>query len=242
MATVQGSNNRGEYDIDESSLLAAAAGELSSPLVLLRQLSLMLSGDDIAPAERKRLADQLTLTSERALRLTGNIVFPTHTPRLIELEPVNAVSLCNDVVHELSPLFTAHGKNIVVPRRVRVPLLIANIELLRRLLVALGDNALHYSSDTQPVKLTITSRGDRVRVGVRDYGPAVPINTIKRLEERMKQRAAVIVPRRPQTSGVALLGASRLAEAMGGVMGMTRHQDGATFYVDLKVSGQMSML
>jgi len=242
MATVQGSNNRGDYDIDESSLLAAAASELSSPLVLLRQLSLMLSGDTVAPAERKRLADQLTLTSERALRLTGNIIFPTHTPRLIELEPVNAVSLCNDVVHELSPLFTAHGKNIVVPRRARVPLLIANRELLRRLLVALGDNALHYSSDTQPVKLTITSHGDTVRVGVRDYGPSVPINTIKRLEERMKQRAAVIVPRRPQTSGVALLGASRLAEAMGGVMGMTRHQDGATFYVDLKVSGQMSML
>ena len=196
MGSVEGITNRGDSRADESSLLAAAAAELSSPLVLLRQLSLVLAGDDVAPAERRRLAHQLTLTSERALRLTKNLTFDASTPQLIALEPVNAVTLCNEVVHELAPLFVAHGKTIAVKPRFKVPLLIANRELLRRLLVGFGDNALHYGSDEQPVRLTIASRGATVRIGVRDYGPAVPIDSLERLDQRLSQRGAVVMPHR----------------------------------------------
>lgn len=231
-----------DHQIDES-LLATTAGELSAPLVLVRQLSLALAANDLNTAERQRLIEQLTLTSERALRTVRTLTYkPDTLPMSLALEPVNAVTLCNEVVHELTPLFTAHSKSIAVHPRSKSPLMITDRALLRQLLIGFGDNALYYGSDKKPVELTVTAHGDKVRVGVRDYGPAVPSDFWQQLEDRIVRRASVPLPRRPHTSGASLLMAQRLAQAMGGLVGVIRHRDGATFYVDMRVSGQMSLL
>lgn len=230
------------FSIDESAFVGAAANELNAPLILLRQLSLALTDESLTSAERRRLIEQLTLTSERALRLTRQLGTNPDAQAALQLEPVNAVTLCQEVVHELSPLFNAHGTSIAIKPRTKIPLLIADRELLRRILVGFGDNALHYGSENKPIQLTIAAHSDRVRVGVRDYGPSVPADIWGQLDNRVSRRAVVPLPRRPQTSGVGLVAARRLTEMMGGIVGVTRHRDGATFYVDMHVSGQMSLL
>lgn len=232
----------GGFSLDEPTLISAAASELTAPLVLMRQLSLALSDDSLSAAERKKLTERLTLTTERALRMTRQLGVNADAPQLLALEPVNAVTLCKEVVHELAPLFNAHGRAIAVKPRTKIPLLIADRQLLRKILVGLGDNALHYGSDKKPVELTIAVAGDKVRLGVRDYGPAVPSDIWQRLEGRVSRRSAVPLARRPQTSGVGLVTARKLTEMMGGMIGVTRHRDGATFYVDMHVSGQMNLL
>lgn len=230
------------FSVDEPSLVRAAASELNAPLVLMRQLSLALSDNALSDTERKRLTERLTLTTERALRMTRQLGINSDAPQLLVLEPVNAVTLCREVVHELAPLFTAHGRAIAVKPRTKIPLLIADRQLLRKILVGFGDNALHYGSENKPVELTIAVTGNKVRLGVRDYGPAVPSDIWQRLEGRVSRRSAVPLARRPQTSGVGLVTARKLTEMMGGMIGVTRHRDGATFYVDLHVSGQMNLL
>lgn len=238
---VQGSA-ASNFSLDGQALVTATANELSAPLVLMRQLSLALAADDLTVAERERLVERLALTSERALRTARTMAFQPDAQPLIALEPVNAITLCNEVVHELTPLFRAHGKRITVRPRTKSPLLIADRTLLRRLLVSLGDNALYFSPDNKPTQLTITSHGEHVRVGVRDYGPAVPSDVWQRLEGRVARRSTAPLPRRPQSSGVGLIMARRVAEAMGGLVGVTRHRDGATFYVDMRLSGQLNLL
>ena len=245
MGTVRGSESGGElggFSIDEPTFIGAAANELGAPLVLLRQLSLALADETLSREERRRLTEQVALTSERALRLTRHLSFHPGAQPLLELEPVNAVTLCQEVVHELAPLFRAHDRAISIRPRTKAPLLIADRKLLRRVLVSFGDSALHYASRERPVQLTISSSGQNVRVGVRDYGPSVPADIWQRLEGRVARRAAVPLPRRPHTSGVGLVAARKLTEMMGGEIGVTRHRDGATFYVDMHVSGQMSLL
>lgn len=228
--------------LSDASLAIAAAGELTSPLVLLRQLSLAIASGDISDAERKRLGDQLTLTTERALRLTGNLSLSSALQTELPLEPVNPVSVCHDVIHELTPLFAAHGKAISLQQRTRVPLLVANRQLLERILLSFGDNALPYGSKDHPVTMKISAHGDTVRIGVRDYGPAVPIDVWQRLDGRVARRAQAPLATRPQTSGVGLVTARRLAEIMKSKVGTIRHRDGATFYVDLHVSAQLNLL
>lgn len=232
----------GDSMLDGQALVTATASELSAPLVLLRQLSLALASGDLTKAERDRLVERMALVSERALRTARTLAFQPDAQPLIALEPVNAITLCNEVVHELTPLFRAHGKSIAVRKRTKSPLLIADRTLLRRLLVSLGDNALHFSPESKPTQLTITSHCGHVRVGVRDYGPAVPNDIWNQLEGRIARRSVVPLPRRPQSSGVGLLMARRIASAMGGAVGVTRHRDGATFYVDMRLSGQMNLL
>lgn len=232
----------GDFIPDGEMIVASTASELSAPLVLLRQLSLALASDDLTTAERDKLIERLALTSERALRTARTLAFQPNVQPLIDLEPVNAVTLCNEVVHELAPLFRAHGKTITVKKRTKSPLLIADRTLLRRVLVSLGDNALHFSPENKPTQLTISSHGDHVRVGVRDYGPAVPVDIWRELDGRIARRSVMPLPRRPQASGVGLLMARRIAQAMGGFVGVTRHRDGATFYIDMRISGQMNLL
>ncbi len=237
-----GGDNDG-FSMDQPDLLGAAASELNAPLVLLRQLSLALADETLGVDERRRLTEQLALTSERALRLARHVgSHPEDTFMRLALEPVNAMMLCQEVINELQPLFAAHGQSIVVRQRAKSPLLVADRSLLRRVLVGFGDNALHYGSGDKPVQLIVEANAQRVRLGVRDYGPSVPADMWQRLEGRVSRRAAMPLPRRPQASGVSLLKARQLTEMMGGNVGVTRHRDGATFFVNMQVSGQLSLL
>jgi signal transduction histidine kinase len=225
---------------DDSSLVVAAAHELSSPLVLLRQLS--LGALQSSEAERRVLNERLTLVSERALRMVASLSLTATNQQQLQLEPINPVSVCREVVHELAPLFAAHGQTLKVRPRARMPLLVGDRQLLRQILLSFADNALFYGSKQHPIAVNITERRGSVRIGVRDFGPAVPMNLWQLLDERLLQRARLPLAARPHASAVSLVAAKRLAEMMGSTVGVTRHRDGATFYVDLRVSGQMSLL
>lgn len=228
--------------LGEATLGMATAGELMSPLVLLRQLSLAVSAESLSENERQLLGRQMTLTSERALRLTTSLSMATAAQQELLLEPINPVSICQEVIHDLAPLFTAHGQKIALRSRSRAPLLVGNRRVLQQILMGFGDNALQYGSDSHPIRMTISGHGSFVRIGVRDYGPAVPIDVWQRIENRLSRRAAAPIATRPTTSAIGLMTARRLAEMMGSTVGHIRHRDGATFYVDMQVSGQMNLL
>lgn len=235
---------KGKIIDSEMSSVIAAAHELKAPLVLIRQLSLMLDTVDVPSSDKQRILDQITLTSERALRLTSDL---TRSARLedglFQLEPIDPQSLCEDVVHDLRPLYVAHDLDIkLLPRKHRL-LSIANRDLLRRVMLGFGDNALHYADERGTVELQINSidYGQTVRLGVRDYGPAVPIDLWRTLRRQLSV-APQPVRARPQSSGLGLYVADNFARAMKGKIGAIRHRDGATFYIDLQASRQLSLL
>jgi signal transduction histidine kinase len=224
--------------------LIAAAHELKSPLALVRQLSLMIEAGDVTSDEQARMLRQISLTSERALRLTSDL---TRSVRLdgamFELEPINPQELCRDIVHELRPLFVAHGRDVRLAARKHPLLLVANRDLLRRIIMNFSDNALHYGSSDGVVEIQIRAlqSGSIIRVGVRDYGPALSSDMWRSLKSKLSQ-SPQSVHARPQSSGLGLYIASQFAEAMQGTIGVTRHRDGATFYVEITASRQLSLL
>ncbi len=220
--------------------IITAAHELKSPLALVRQLSLALQSGDCSDRDAAIIAERITLTSERALRLTSDL---TRAARLedsfFELEPVNPLTLLEDVAHELSPLYRAKGKVLqVAPRRYSL-LAVANRDLLRRILLNFADNALHYSAPETPVTLTASAieTGERVRLSVRDFGPALPANIWSGAGG-----ASHAIHARPESSGLGLYISKQFASQMGARVGATRHQDGATFFIDLSASTQMRLL
>jgi signal transduction histidine kinase len=224
--------------------LIAAAHELKAPLALLRQLALRLEDETVSPDERVRLIEHMTLTSERALRLTSDL---TKSARLedamFELEPINPEQLCRDIATELKPLFEAHQRELVVSRRTHPLLLVANRDLLRRIIMNFSDNALQYSQPGRAVELQIKAfkKSGVIRVGVRDYGPALSSDMWRSLQKKLAKSPQAIHAR-PQSSGLGLFIAGQFADAMHGRIGATRHHDGATFYVELQASRQLSLL
>lgn len=228
----------------ELSQVIAAAHELKSPLVLVRQLSLMLESGNVDNADAKRMLHQISLTSERALRLTTDLTRSANlSEAMFQLEPINPWQLCEDIVHELTPLFAAHGRDVRLASRKHPLLLVANRDLLRRIIMNFSDNALHYTGETSAVEIQIKalSHGKMIRLGVRDFGPALSNDMWKSLKDKLKM-APQPIHARPLSSGLGLYIASQFADAMSGQIGVTRHRDGATFYVDLYASRQLSLL
>ena len=231
----------GRYEVTP---LIAAAHELKAPLALVRQLTLRLEDESLSDTDRQRLLRQVVLTSERALRLTSDL---TRSARLDEalfnLEPINPEQLCRDVVGELAPLFEAYGRSVEVKNYKHPLLLVANRDLLRRILLGFSDNALRYSAPGSAVHMQIKAfkQAGVIRIGVRDYGPALSSDMWRKLQKKLKT-APQSIHARPESSGLGLYIASQFAEAMNGQIGAVRHKDGATFYVELQASSQLSLL
>lgn len=228
----------------ELPFLVTASHELKSPLALVRQLALSLEGGQVDEFERAEMVRQILLTSERALRLTTDLSRSARLEdSLFELEPLNPQTVCEEVAHEMTPLYKAKGREIRVTSRHRPRLAVANRELLRRIMLNFADNALHYADPDNPVELRAISRSGegQIRLSVRDYGPAVPADMWKKLYANLGSTTQSL-HMRPQSSGLGLLVAGQFARAMSGSIGATRHRDGATFYVDIRASSQLSLL
>lgn len=246
MSAVRGEHGR-LFDgplIDGLPSLVAAAHELKTPLALVRQLSLTLENNDISIDDQKNMLRQISLTSERALRLTNDLTRSIRlSDAMFELEPINPQQLCEDIVHELQPLFCAHSRNVKLVARKHPLLLVANRDLLRRIIMNFSDNALHYADKNSPVEIKINTfkSGEIIRLGVRDYGPAISSDALGTLKNKLAD-APTPIHARPQSSGLGLYIAGQFATAMNGKIGVTRHRDGATFYVDLQASRQLSLL
>jgi K+-sensing histidine kinase KdpD len=228
----------------EVTPLIAAAHELKAPLALVRQLALRLGDEHLSDAERTKLLRHTVLTTERALRLTSDLTKAARLDStLFQLEPINPDQLCRDVVSELQPLFEAYDRTVTVKNRRHPLLLVANRDLLRRILLGFSDNALHYSQPGTAVHLQIQAfkKSGIVRVGVRDYGPALSSDMWQSLQKKL-DTAPQTIHARPESSGLGLFIASKFADAMNGRIGAVRHKDGATFYVELQASNQLSFL
>lgn len=225
------------------SPVVAAAHELKAPLALIRQLALSLEAraDD---GLQQRDIQRVILTSERALRLTTDLTKAARLEdALFTMQPLNPVDICRDIVAELTPLFEAHGRSLTVASRRHPLLLVANRDLLRRILLNFSDNALHYTQPGTAVHLQITAlkKAGRVRIGVRDYGPAVSSAMWRELQDAL-HRGGHAMATRPASSGLGLALAAQFADAMQADIGAVRHRDGLTFYVDVSASTQLSLL
>lgn len=224
-----------------SSSLMAAAHELKSPLVLIRQLAYAAQDDGYSSDERARLLTQLTLIADRGLRLTTDL---TRTARLedslFQTEPVNAQQLCERIVKEMAPLYEQYGRSIrlEVSRRT-MPVVLAHRELLGSVIYHFADNALHYGDDTGPVRVFLRAKPSHgtLQIHVRDYGPRLLLR-----DWRAARATSRSLPTRPHASGLGLAIAEQFSQAMGGSLGLMRHRDGATFYIELPLSEQLSLL
>ncbi len=231
-------------DVDFGGLpsVLVAAHELKTPLSLIRQLTLMLGDDLTSEADKKQIQQRIVQTSEQALQLTVDLANSANlTPSLFPLEPVNPLALCQQMAAETRFNAVLYGRKISWPRSGRNSrLILANRTLLGRILANFLNNALKYTEDDSEIKVSVKAVGGAVRLSVRDFGPMMSLKEYRRLLDEMDARKTVRT--RPESSGLGIYVASQFARAMNGQIGLIRHRDGLTFYVEMPISRQLSLL
>ncbi len=235
------SNQWSDREFGALPSVVVAAHELKTPLALMRQLSLLLSEGSLDGAETRRVSQQVTQTAERALALVGDLAHTANlSPTLFPLEPVNPLAVCRQIAQEMRPALQVYDRRVEWPRGRQAQLVVANQTLLGRVLANFLENALRYSEPSATVRVKLQRRGDVLRMGVRDFGPMMSLREYRQLLDEMALRKSVRT--RPESSGLGVYVASQFAQAMNGEIGLIRHRDGLTFYVDLPLSRQLSWL
>lgn len=238
MGVREGDITRGGPKLGEPSSLSVAAHELKTPLVLIRQLTLELDDESLSPSQRQRISDQIVHASEQALRLTSNLTKSQQLQtRLFPLEPLDPMTICDEVRYGVSSLFKLHGRDMKKMRSYGMPLIVANHDLLRRVLLNFADNALYYGGDsTVEIHAQVVKKRKYVRLSVRDYGGALSLGKWKAM------LSTTTASNHPLGSGLGLQIAHQFAGAMNGTVGAKRHRNGATFYIELPISRQLRLL
>ena len=222
--------------------VVAAAHELKTPLVLLRQLSLQLSDAEGLDERSRIIHERMRLTAERSLRLVEGITKAASLEAsLLESEPIELQSLLVDVAHELSPLASQLGHQFDVRTPRRSVCLVGHREFLSALLLSLCDNALTYSQPGEPIRLSGMVRDNKVRLAVRDHGPVMSRARFSQLTGKLGQ------PQKPsghaRSSGLGLWIADSFARRMESELQEDRHHGGGLpFSVALPRPQQLSLL
>ncbi|MBR2587227.1 HAMP domain-containing histidine kinase [Candidatus Saccharibacteria bacterium] len=213
-----------------------AAHELKAPLALMRQLALTLDpADPLSTAENR---EKLVTVSDRAIRQVSDLAkIARLEDGLFEMEPVAVRGVCDEIAGELKYLFRSEEKSLNLKYSNNQKLVIANRDLLHSIIYNFCTNAIKYSDSNSASSLAVRDRKGKVRVTIRDFGPALPSDIYKKLAENSLD-APVNFSFRPDSSGLGLYIATKFARFMRADVGAIRHRDGTTFFIDLPVSNQ----
>lgn len=215
--------------------ILVAAHELKAPLAVIRQLA--LSFDEMKPAD-EHIRSEMISVSERAIKQVNDLAkIRRLADGLFEMEPVAVRAVCDDVTRELSYLFRFNKRDLSIRYSNRAKLVTANRELLHSVIYNFLLNAMHYSGEETKAELVVKDECDKVKVEVRDFGPALPRDVWQEMKRGWIKKPTSIAMR-PGSSGLGLYIASKFSKYMNANIGAVRHRDGTSFYVELPVSKQ----
>ncbi len=224
--------------LEEIDGVLVAAHELKAPLAVLRQLA--LSFDDL-DTQNEHVRAEMVNVSERALKQVNDLVkLRRLKDGMFEMEPVAVRAVCDEVTNEINHLFNSNRRELFVKYTNRSRLVTANRELLHSVVYNFLINAMHYSDEGTKTELTLKDSHNKVRILVRDFGPALPIDVWREMKKGWVEKPLSIAMR-PGSSGLGLFIASKFSHYMNASVGATRHRDGTSFYVELPISNQASL-
>ena len=215
-----------------------AAHELKAPLAVLRQLALAFDGMD---AKGEHIRAEMVSVSERAIKQVNDLTkIRRLNDGLFVMEPVAVREVCDAVSRELEYLFRYNQRNLFIKYTNKMRLVVANRDLLYSVIYNFLLNAMHYSSSETRAELTVRDVRGKVKIEIRDYGPALPMDVWKEMKRGWIEKPTSIAMR-PGSSGLGLYIASCFSRYMNAEVGAVRHRDGTSFYVDLPASMQASL-
>lgn len=231
--------------LEQVASLSAAAHDLKTPLSTVHYLASSLLDPDLSltEIERKDYLWRIQLSMQRGLHLIEGLTYAYNTAQLeLDLEPVNVMHVCEDVLHELHPLTRQMAQTIELKAPRSSALALAHHTVLRSVLTNLCDNALKHNPPESHVMVRVACSDERISIGVRDNGPRISLSDYRRLKQRLGKEVNPL-GKRVGSSGLGLYVASQLAEAMQGELDLMRHQQtGLTWRLSLQPSRQLSFI
>ncbi|MBX2800262.1 MAG: HAMP domain-containing histidine kinase [Myxococcales bacterium] len=227
-----------------SDFASAVTHELKTPLTTIRMYAEMLR-DGMVPGPGRQQEYHATIVgeSERLTRLVGNVLTLSRLERGSDtpvLQPVQVAPLVHEVAELVRPVLARTGATLDVQLEPDLPAVLADRDGLIHALANLVDNAVKFAAKASDQRVHLTARGDggSVLFSVRDHGPGVPPQQLKRIFEPF-YRGEREITRTTQGTGIGLaLVKGTVTQAKGRVTAQLAEGGGLEVSVLLNATGQ----
>jgi two-component system sensor histidine kinase KdpD len=217
------------------ALLNSISHDLRTPLVSIKgALSSLLEDSSLLDtATRKELLETAYEESDHLNRLVGNLLDMTRVESgtlKIHLKPCELRDVIGASLQPLKDKLEGRDIQIIIPEA--LPEIPMDFTLMMRVFVNLLDNALKYSTQETPVKITAALLENDVRIEIKDRGFGVPEEDLSRIFDKFYR---AVKPRQITGTGLGLSICKGIVEAHGGKIWAENNVDkGAAFTVMLK--------
>jgi len=220
----------------KSEFLSRMSHELRTPMNSILGFGQLLEMEDL-DADALDSVKQITKAGRHLLKLINEIldISRIEAGRLAtSIEPVEVGAVAREVLALVKPLAAQRNIEVIADLGAAECFVHADRQRLSQVLLNLLSNAIKYNRDAGFVWLSITSDGSTARISVRDTGPGIaPENheLIFKPFERLGADQSDV-----EGTGLGLALSQRLAESMGGRIGIEASSEGASFFVELGVT------
>jgi PAS domain S-box-containing protein len=228
----------------KASFIATASHELRTPLAAVYGAAQTLLRHDFALDEggRDRFVSLIADESERLGRIVNEILLASQLDagRLdLEAEPFDAAELVERVV-EATRAYAPPGVKVGHDVADGVPLVEADRDKVRQVLVNLVENAIKYSPDGGVIEVGVEPHEGNVIFHVRDEGLGIPVDEQSRVFEKF-YRVDPHMTRGVGGTGLGLYICNELVGRMGGHIWLeSKPGEGSTFLFELPAAASIS--
>lgn len=180
---------RRDLDSLREDLMAMIYHDLRSPLSNILSSVEMLA--EVIPDSEKKASEPILKVArqsiDRVQRLTSSLLDLTRLEQnqpIGERQAVSVTTLFSDSLEAVRPGAEGHKQTIELSLPNKLPSILADIDMVRRVLINLMENAVKYTPDKGNILVGAEKIGDFVRFFVQDNGPGIPEADRERVFEK----------------------------------------------------------
>ena len=224
----------------QQDFVSAVSHELKTPLTSIRMYGEMLQAGWADEDKKQSYYDFICEESERLSRLITNVLQLAQLTRNdpeFNLKPISVAQLLDMTESKIASQVERAGFELRVARDAALETVqvLADADCFSQVMINLVDNALKFADGAERRLIEIGTRAsgnDGVCFTVRDHGPGVPDDQLKKIF-RLFYRSESELTRETVGTGIGLALVHQLALAMQGSVDVRNREPGAEFRVTL---------
>ena len=222
----------------QQDFVSAVSHELKTPLTSIRMYGEILR-EGWADEDKKRMYyEYIHDESERLSRLIANVLQLARMTRNeldVDLQPIALGELLDQIESKVASQIERSGFTLRIECADEAKTIVVNVDAdyFSQILINLVDNALKFAAAAEQRCIDIACRqqsGGAVCISVRDYGPGVPPDQIKKIFG-LFYRSENELTRETAGTGIGLALVHQLAVAMNARVDVVNREPGAEFRV-----------
>ncbi len=233
----------GQIDLtrQQQDFVSAVSHELKTPLTSIRMYGEMLREGWATDEKKKIYYDYIFDESERLSRLIANVLQLARMTRnnlQVDKKPLAVAELMDGIRSRVSSQIERAGfeLNMHCAPDAGQAVIQADPDWFIQIFINLVDNAIKFSASAEQKVIDIGCqrlRDGSVQFSVRDYGPGVPADQMKKIF-KLFYRSENELTRETVGTGIGLALVHQLARAMGGQVDVVNREPGAEFRVNIR--------